>query len=286
MVPDVTPEVARKLWRSSEPLHGMIYFVPEAHAAYSGLGLQERSGYFVSRAAPMGAVTAEVVTATFFNFHPALVGRAMQGAWEATTVAEVLAARAAAADAALRRLLGDLINGPEVSEAATLARRATEGCTIPGRPLAAGHLSLVWPEAPHVALWHGLSVLREFRGDGHIAALVADGRDGVEALVMHGAADGVPRVVLQQSRAWSDAEWASAAERLRSQGLVDGDGGLTDAGRQRRQWVEDRTDVLALPPWQHLGPTGCARLRELVRPLSRAVVEAGTFAAGLPGLGL
>ena len=67
--------------------------------------------------------------------------------------------------------------------AAELARTATEGCTAAGRPLYAAHASLPWPDAPHLALWHAITLLREFRGDGHIACLVDAGLDGIDALV-------------------------------------------------------------------------------------------------------
>jgi hypothetical protein len=253
----------------------MIYFVPEATAAYAELGLHDRSGYFVSRSAPMGAVSADVVVATFFNFHPDLVARAMAGAWHRTTPADVLAARAASADLALRRILGDA--DADVAEAAGLARHAAEACTPQGRPLAAGHLSLPWPDGPLLQLWHAISILREYRGDGHIAALVVEGLDGLQAAVVHAATGDVPKEILQLTRAWSDEEWARGAASLEARGLLDGAGALTEAGRVHRQWVEDRTDALALAPWEHLGPEGCDRLRELARPLSRAVVESGTF---------
>jgi hypothetical protein len=270
-------DVARKMWRTLEPLHGMIYFVPEAPAGYAQLGLFDRSGYFVSRAAPMGAVTSAVVVATFFNFHPDLVARAMAGAWDRTTPADVLAVRLRAADLALRRILGDALDGAEMEEAAALSRRAAEACTPQGRPLAAGHLALAWPEAPHLQLWHAVSILREYRGDGHIAALVTEAVDGLQAAVAHAATGDVPREILQRTRTWSDEEWEGGEAALCGRGWLDAHGALTEAGRAHRQWVEDRTDALAMPPWEHLGPQGCERLRELARPLRRAVVDAGTF---------
>ncbi|MGZ7013283.1 MAG: helix-turn-helix domain-containing protein, partial [Acidimicrobiales bacterium] len=96
-------------------------------------------------------------------------------------------------------------------------------------------------------------------------------------LVIHGATGEVPAAVLQASRARTDDEWAAAEARLRDRGWLDADGALTEAGRAHRQWVEDRTDQLALAPWQHLGLDGCNRLRELVRPLSKAIVASGTL---------
>jgi hypothetical protein len=271
------PVMARKMWRTLEPYHGMIYFAPEATAAYEALGVTGRGGYFASRAAPMGAVPAEVVIATFFNFNPALVRQGIPAAWEAATPDQLLDARLSAADAALRRSLGDQLEDPSVGRAAELARTAAEACTPAGRPLYAGHASLPWPESPHLALWHAITLLREFRGDGHIACLVDAGMEGIDALVLHAASGDVPRAALQSSRAWDDAAWASSVAKLQARGLVAGDGAFTEAGSALWQHIEDRTDALALAPWAALGEDGCDELRGLVRPWSKAIVASGTF---------
>jgi hypothetical protein len=277
----VDASVARKTWRTLEPVHGMIYFAPEAAAAYAAAGLDDaRAGYFASRAAPMGAVPAEVVVATFFNFNPTLVGRAVPRCWSLVAPEVMLAARLDAADMALRRILGSSVaEGSEVAEAAALARTAATAPTmsVVGRPLYAGHASLPWPDAPHLVLWHAISRLREYRGDGHIAALVGAGLGAVDALVIHAGTGEVPRAALQQSRAWDDASWEAGVARMHARGWVDPDGSLTASGREHRAGVEDLTDRLALAPWEHLGAEGCARLRSLVRPLSQAVVAANTF---------
>ena len=161
--------------------------------------------------------------------------------------------------------------------AADLAREAADACTPEGRPLYAGHASLPWPDAPHLALWHAISLLREFRGDGHVACLLVEGLDGCEALVVHGASgEGAPSV-LQTSRAWPDDEWAAASARLRGRGWIDEAGSLTPVGLEVRQRIEDRTDALAVAPWAALGEDGCERLRALVRPWSKAIVASGTF---------
>ncbi|MGK2949205.1 MAG: SCO6745 family protein [Acidimicrobiales bacterium] len=271
------PVMARKMWRTLEPYHGLIYFAPEATAAYEALGVAGFNGYFASRAAPMGAVPAEVVMATFFNFNPAVVRQAIPSAWDATTPERLLEARLAAADAALRRATGSPLDGPEVARAAELARLASEGCTAAGRPLYAAHASLPWPDPPHLALWHAISLLREFRGDGHIACLVEGGLDGVDALVLHAASGEVPRAALQSSRSWADDDWDASVASLQARGLVAADGTFTGAGSSLRRHIEDRTDALALAPWAHLGEEGCDELRSLVRPLSKAIVGSGTF---------
>ena len=199
--------LARKTWRTLEPLHGMVYFVPEAAEAYGRLGIIGRAGYFASRAAPMGAVTADVVVSTFFNFNPDLVHAAIPSAWEVASPEALVAARFDAVDAAFRRLLGDeVVGSTEMRQAAQLARRAAEeaGRRVEGRPLAAAHAEVPWPSAPHLVLWHAQSILREYRGDGHIALLVVHGLSGLEALVTHAAAGDVPAHVLRSTRAWSE----------------------------------------------------------------------------------
>jgi len=276
----VDPIIARKTWRTVEPIHGMIYFVPEAPERYAELGVTDlRSGYFASRSAPLGPVSAEVVVATFFNFWPDLVRRAMDGVWEKTTPVAMLEARLSAADAALQRAFGEGVAAPELAEAAALARRAAEAaCEHPeGRPLFAAHAALPWPDEPHLVLWHAQSLLREYRGDGHIAALVLEGVTAVEALVIHAATGEVPVPFLRSSRSWPEASWDAAVEALRAKGLVTGDDvlSLTDGGRAHRQWVEDRTDAAAVPAYAALGDDGCARLRELARPFSKAILEGG-----------
>jgi hypothetical protein len=270
---------ARKTWRTLEPIHGAIYFAAEARAEYATLGIDDRmTGYFASRSAPMGAVSAEVVIATFFNFDPGLVRRSMDGVWDRVTPAEVVAARLRGADRMIRSHAGAFVGSPEIAEAADLARAAAlTACERPeGRPLFAGHVSLPWPDEPHLVLWHAQSLLREFRGDGHIMALAVEGLDGCEALVTHAAAGDVSADILRATRQRTGDDWLEAEERLRERGWLDPDLAFTELGRERRNWIETRTDELAAAPYDAIGADGCARLRELCRPISQAMM--GAFA--------
>jgi hypothetical protein len=273
------PLVARKTWRTLEPLHGLIYFAPEADEAYAAVGLRgNRMGYFASRSAAMGPVTAAVVVATFYNFNPDLVTAAIPEAWQLASPATILDARRAAADRALRRVLPDgAADSAELAEAAGLARRAAEAASRrpAGRPLFAAHAALPWPDDPLGVLWHAQTLLREYRGDAHIAALVLDGIGPVEALVLHGASGEAPTGMLQDTRAWPAEAWQAAEEGLRSRGLVDASSGLTEEGARLREAVEQRTDAASVDAYEVLGDDGCERLRSLCRPFSRAVVSGG-----------
>jgi hypothetical protein len=275
----VQPDVARKSWRALEPYHAMIYFAKEAQEEYAALGLDvsnRAAGYFPARAAALGRVGPGTVQATFFGFSRLAVEFGMAGVWDVTTPEQLVAARRRGADRALRRLCGDLLDDPSVAEAAALARTATTGCTAEGRPLYAAHADLSWPEPPHLALWHAASLLREFRGDGHVAVLVGEGVSGLEAGVLHVAlGDSWTRKGLQATRAYSDEEWDGAVAALVDRGWLTPDGQFTDEGRAHRQRVEDATDRLALPAWAALGEEGAARLRQLARPLVQAVLDGG-----------
>ena len=282
---DVSPLTARKTWRSVEPLHGMIYFAPEATESYARLGIKEQAGYFASRSAAMGAVGADAVIAAFFNFHPDLVRSAIPSAWTAASPEQVLEARVEAADAALRRMLGDAIDSEEMARASELARRAAERATLryEGRTLFAAHAGLPWPDPPHLVLWHAQTLLREFRGDGHVALLVSADLDPVEALALHLATGELPEAFLRGTRGWPDVDWEAGVDRLVGRGLVQrvepseshaSTLALTDDGQAARQEIEDGTDRLAVFAYEGLGEAGCGELRTLARPFSRAVVAA------------
>ncbi|HEY7875412.1 MAG TPA: hypothetical protein VIG64_09850 [Actinomycetota bacterium] len=265
--------VARRMWQLLEPYHAVVYFVPETVEGYKQAGLKGYwMGYFASRAAAMGPVPAEVVMATFYNFHPRMVRRAIPDAWSFSSPAKVLDARHRGVDAALRRLLGDAIDSDVVAEAASLARRVADACDASGHPLYAGHASLPWPAEPHLALWHAATLLREHRGDGHVAVLVAEGIDGCEAHVMLVASGRSTAEIQREFRRWSEDEWAEAVARLRARGLVDASGSFTDAGRDLHVAIERRTDELALVPYRALDEGELDRLNKCLETIIPTIV--------------
>ncbi|SDF48259.1 hypothetical protein SAMN05660662_2289 [Blastococcus aurantiacus] len=278
-----SPGTARLLWSLAEPFHALTYFADEAAAAFASAGLRGFwSGYFAGRAAPLGAVGPEVVTATFVNFAPDFVARRVPAVWESVTPAAALEARLAGVDGAIRRVLGDewTASDPTV-EAMELAATAAAAVDAPGRPLAAANTAVVVPGEPHLVLWQALTTLREHRGDGHTVALVTREIDGVQAHVLAAAAGRSARAWLQKARGWDDAAWDDAEQRLVDRGWLAG-GELTAQGLAMVTAIEADTDRLALGPWQALGAQGCDRLAELLRPVRRAVVTAGLWPAGNP----
>jgi hypothetical protein len=268
--------LAVRLRRAIEAYHACSYFAPETRSTYTDrLGLHPWAAYFAGRAAPMGAVGAGVVTATFYGFSPTLVARSIPGVWEAITPEEAIADRFRGVDRALHRMLETAIDTAAVIEALDLARRAVAGCEFAGRPLAAATALVPSPEPAHLALWHQLSILREFRGDGHVAALVTCGVGPVESLVTSSGFADMPAGFYRRLRGWSEDEWNRGVESAVSRGWTTPELELTPTGLAVREEVEARTDAAMAGPLATLGDDGAERLIELVKPLSRKIVEAG-----------
>jgi hypothetical protein len=278
-VPATADHISRRLWRALEPYHAVVYFMPDTRRRTDALGLKGGwMSYFGTRAAPLGPVPAEVVAALFYNFHPDMVRRAIPDAWSYATPEALVEARLAGVDEGLRRLLGPGVESAAVAKAAELASTAARATATAGRPLAAANSALPWPTQPHLRLWQAATILREARGDGHVASLVVAALSPCEALVTASAAGGPPAELLRERRKWSQAEWDESVARLRSRGWLDERGALTDAGTAGRAAVERRTDELMKPTWDALGAEQAARLESLLLPIRTEIVAAG----GLP----
>ncbi|MFI9202132.1 hypothetical protein [Streptomyces sp. NPDC053048] len=266
------------------PFHSAVYFSPDTTRELTALGLEAGSAvYLASRSAALGRVGAGTVTATFHSFKHELVARHVPRVWDIAEPGDVLAARLRAADITLRRLLGEeAVASPEMAEAARLALRATEAGERAVRPLYSAHADLPVPDAPHLALWHAATLLREHRGDSHLIALAASGLDPVEALVSHAATgQGMSVAWLLRTRGWSEEELTAARERLRARGLLGADGLPTEAGTALREELEAETDRLDAAPWTHLGEEDTERLATLTKTFTAAALKAGAFPADL-----
>lgn len=271
------PSTARRMWMLLEPVHAVIYYAPQARAAAAALQYSVETrwpSYFAWRLAPLGAPGPVLATATLYSFAPQMVGEYVPAVWQVAAATDVLAARDQAVDRALRVLLPDLLDSKEVREAADLMAAAVEATTAAGRPLAAANSDLPWPDQPHLVLWRAATILREHRGDGHIAALMAADLDPCESLVSFAATGAAPSAVFA-SRGWSEDAWAAARARLAARGWINDDGSATDVGRQARAAVERMTDELAAAPWRHLGRDRTDKLARLIAPLTAIIGPSG-----------
>ena len=254
------------MWTLFEPVHAVTYFAAEARTAFETAGLRGFwRGYFAGRAAPLGPVAAAPVTASFYTFAPATVGRALPGVWDLVTPDEALSARQAGAVAALRRLLDGM---PEVVlAAADMLATATAGLDCSGRVLASANAALPVPEEPVARLWQAVTLLREHRGEGHFAALIGADVDGCESNVLRAAFD-LPRETMQPLRGWTDEQWADATGRLAGRGLLTADGCATGDGAALRAAIERATDIAAARPWRD--QEFAADLADVLRPIALA----------------
>lgn len=261
-------------------MHAVTYFSPEARTALADLGYKGFwMGYFATRSAPLGVVPPEVVTAAFYNFTPQRVAKALPAAWDAAAPADSLRTRLESAVAALERY--GVGNGDDLATAADLLAKAALNASMDGRVLFAANAALPWPDEPLAKLWHATTLLREQRGDGHIALLVSHGISGRESNVLHAAAGRVPREMIMRSRDYDDEQWRLYRDRLVARGLLDGDD-LTDAGRDLKQQIEDGTDRLALPVLDVLDDDEVEALFRALTPITRKVVAGGDVPAATP----
>ena len=282
---------ARAMWTLFEPVHAVIYFAPEARGAFEDAGLRGFwRGYFAGRAAPLGPTGPAVVTASFFNFAPAFVARAIPAVWDLISPEDALRIRLAGADAALRGLLAG--REAEAELAANLLWQAIGELDFSGRVLAAANAALAVPggdlssgesssgesssgesssgESSSLArLWQAATLLREHRGDGHFAALAAADIDGCEAVALRCCID-LRREDLQPVRGWTDEAWDNALAGLADRGWVGADGRLTSAGQAAHDAVENATDWAAARPWARLGADATAELAGVLTPLAKA----------------
>ncbi|WFG46914.1 hypothetical protein PaSha_20125 [Pseudonocardia alni] len=273
-------QAARALWAELEPVHDVVYFAPEARAAAEAAGFRGFwRGYFAMRAAPLGPVGAAPVTAAFHGFHPSMVARALPGVWSLGTPDGALAARLAGSAAALRRSgldgTGPAADSAALHRAAELAWAAAGEVDTDGRVLAAANAALPRPDGDLEALWQATTTLREHRGDGHVAVLVARGVGPVAAHHLKIAAGETDGEWLRTARGADPDAWAAGAEDLRARGWVDATGALTAAGADEHDEIERLTDRAAARPWAALGPERTAELAALLAPMATAVLAAG-----------
>ena len=265
---------ARRLWTALEPIHGVVYFAPGVRDAGVGIGLRGFwMTYFAFRAAPLGPVGAGAVVATFAGFEPSMVFKALPDAWSRAEPAKCLAARAEVSTAALRSAG---VAEDACAEAVSLLAPVAASMDPTGRALYAANAELPMTDDPVAGVWQLATALREHRGDGHVAALLAAGVTGLEALVLQVGAGKFSAELMRSVRGWSTEDWDVAARALRSRGILDEDGLLTAWGKEFLDAIEERTDERA---WTGglaaLGEDGVDRVLATLRPSVVKLWESG-----------
>lgn len=260
----------RSFWTSVENLHHWVYLVPDAKARYEAIGLKGQwMGYFASRSAALGTPGPEVVTALFHGFSPKLVHRALPTAWELGDRDQILATRYEHARDVLRP--GVEASGVDPARSAEVLQEVLPTLDLVVRPLAAAHVALPAPDDVLGRLFHGATVLREYRGDAHLGVLSTQALNGVDANVLNVAA-GLTFPNQQQLRGWTDEEWAAGVARLQERGWLDDDGAVTADGGAARSSIEDQTDTAVLAGVPQDSRDLLATVADDLKAMSKAVV--------------
>ncbi len=270
--------VARRMFQLLEPVHLVTFYAEEPSAALVELGLRDNywDGYFAGRAGPLGLVPSEVVHALFYNFADGEVARHIPRVWTVTTPEAAVVARQRGSAAALRRILGDLADSPELANAADLLTTAALGAPTEGRAMYAAHRALPIPDEPVARLWHAGTLLREHRGDGHIAALVTEGVGGAEAHMLHGLSEGTPARKFGRVHHLPAARLDEVVRGLQARGLLDAAEALTDEGRATKARIEAHTARLAAAPYAARGAADLERLEADLAPIAGRLDAVGS----------
>lgn len=267
--------MARRMFELVEPIGLIPYSADEPNETMFALGFTNYwDTYFAGRAAPLGVVSAEVVDALFYNFAPGEVARHIPKVWQTTTPEAAIAARQLGCANALRRILGDRIDSSEVARATDLMLKAATSAPVEGRPMYAALRAIPIPVEAAARLFHAASLLREHRGDGHIAALMSEGVGGLEAHALFALAMDMPAEEFGRIHHLPAAQLAAVTAGMRSRGLIGVDGWLSDQGRAVKQRVEEITDDLAAKPYESLTSAEVDELMALLEPLAELLVAA------------
>src|SRR3954467_8308163 len=237
--------MARRMFELVEPIGVIPYSADEPNETMFALGFTNYwDTYFAGRAAPLGVVPAEVVDALFYNFAPGEVARHIPKVWSTTTPYAAIAARRPGCANALRRILAEHIDSPAFARATELLLKAATSAPLEGRPMYAALRALPVPDDVVVKMFHAASLLREHRGDGHIAALMTEGVGGLEAHALFALDLGMPPENFGRIHHLPAAQLAAVTDGLRARGVIGDDGWFTDEGRAIKRRVEERTDDL------------------------------------------
>lgn len=262
---------ARRLRDACEPVAMHAVWSRTTNQRLAQLGLNFLTSYVGGRGASLGDAAGEVVAAAFAWFEPGLVTTLWEAARSTVGRDRLVEARDESTVASLREVLG----GEDPSEVASLLADAVEPADGMGRPLFSGLRAGGRPADPLHRLWWACGLVREHRGDSHVAAALAAGMSAVEMNVLTELWIGMPLLSYTATRGWPPEAMQHAVGRLESRGWVR-DGGLTDQGRAGRVSIEQRTDDQEQAIVDALGD----RLDEVCSRLNgwgQRCIEAGAF---------
>jgi hypothetical protein len=262
---------ARRLRDACEPVAMHAVWSRTTNERLAQLGLDFLTSYVGGRGACLGEPAGAVVAAAFAWFEPGLVTTLWDAARTAVPLDRLVQACDESTVASLREILAD----EDPGEAASLLADAAEAADGMGRPLFSGRRADGRPQDAVHCLWWACGLVREHRGDSHVAAAAAAGLDPIEMNVLTELWIGMPLLSYTATRGWSPDAMHRAVARLENRGWIR-EGGLTDEGLAVRTSIEQRTDAQEQPIVAALGD----RLEEVCARLNhwgQLCIEAGAF---------
>ncbi len=270
-VPQLPTTPARRLRDALEPIATQGWWSRPAGERMDALGLDFFDGYVWGRAAALGVPSPALVVATFGVFEPGMLTTVYERARAAASRDDVLAARADGATESL----ASLVSADDAAAVADPLLAALAELDGMGRPLFSALRGLPAPASPHGRLWRAAELVREHRGDGHLAGVVAAGTDMAAINVVTELWLGFGVGEYSFTRGLSGEQLADATASLEEQGLV-GDGALTPDGRSFRDALEDATDCSQQQLMAALG-SGVDQIIAAADAISAAILAAPAF---------
>lgn len=273
--PDVVTRAgpARRLRDAVEPVAMHAVWSATTNGRLAELGLDFLGAYIGGRAASLGTPVGAVVVSAFAWFEPGLVVGVLEAVRAAVDRDRIAAIRDEATTASLRDILG----GDDPGAVATALADATEPADGTGRSLFSALRSKGRPVDPYQRLWWACDLIREHRGDSHVAAAAVAGLGPVEMNVLTELWLGMPLFSYTATRGWPEAQMRAAVAGLEARRWVEG-GHLTEEGRHARDEVEAQTDAQEQSSVDALG-TDLEELCARLDGWGRRCIDAGAFPA-------
>lgn len=271
--------VARTMWSTSEPFVATGLICKESLISTIELGIPKGAAFFAVRGAPMGAANVAIFSAAFHGFALERLQDGLDAAWKATTPQAVIDSTHAAIPVMAQRVFDDSQNLDEITRVGTLLATVVAHLDVSGRPLAAGNKSVPSPNEPWAKLWRAWNTLREYRGDAHVATLVANNLTVDEAQVLSATwgASKYDVELLRATRGLDDTRWELAQAQLTARGLLTAEGSISQAGMNLRDDIEQKTDEACMNAWNQLSASELEEVRQCTYKLSAHIIETGLF---------
>ena len=264
-------EISKEAAFVSHRLIGWIYWDPDAISAYSGLGIPDGFGYYVTtRAGKLGNAGPGIVSAAYYSIHPEFVNASYQMLNKHSTLNDAMKVRDEAVSDGLKKFVPEICD--DLASMRKVLWESAESLPISGRVLFASQLDHRRFDNPLIDAWLAVNCIREWRGDTHWAMLTAEDITGVQAGILDGARRSYDADWLPRSRGADDEAIHTAYTGLEKRGFAKNQA-VTDAGIAYRQSLEDKLDEITSLAWRNIGKAATQNFVRLVSSVGEVLLE-------------